>query len=159
MGYHHSAEHANFRPCDVSLTQKFSICDQLWISSQHIFYIYIVSLQVFKPFLTIHIKMIHTQSLSPTASLHYHMFLRHYLTLISTAAHFTLASPTNISGQITWSMADGRQMDPFPGNWLMVSLLNGGFCLYVVLTRERVLFLTPKLKWSNRQPIWRKGSY
>lgn len=74
MGYHHSAEHANFRPCDVSLTQKFSICDQLWISSQHIFYIYIVSLQVFKPFLTIHIKMIHTQSLSPTASLHYHMF-------------------------------------------------------------------------------------
>lgn len=56
-------------------------------------------------------------SSSPIHSLCYNMFLGHYLTLISTAAHFT--SATRVSGQITWSVADGRQMDPFPRNWLM----------------------------------------
>lgn len=76
------------------------------------------------------------------------MVFRHYFTFMSTVAHFTSASPTRVSGQITWSVADGRQMEPFARNWLMVSQHHEGFCSYVVITTEWLLFLTTKL-WCN----------
>lgn len=85
---------------------------------------------------TLWIKITPTRSLSSIHSLYYNMFLRHYLTLISTAAYVTLASPTSVSGQITWSVADGRQMDPFPRNWSMVSPLHG--FLFVLCENKRM---------------------
>lgn len=69
-------------------------------------------------------------------------------------------SPTGVSGQITWSVADGRQMEPFARNWLMVSTPRGGSCPFRGDDNtQRLSSPTSKLERSDERTTYLAGKW